>query len=344
MSDIENIIKQYQDLIRAGDRATLERLAFQWQKVEWGLESDIQALTEEIARRTLAGEAITQQMLWDMESYRRSQVSMEKLIGEYNQSALNIMDRAASDAFILGVNKADDLITAEMMLAGVMPPYWERLNVEAFNAMRAAQEFGSPLRALIDKDFAEVADAFNFALLDGIGRGMGVTQLAAALRDAVSVGLDRSMLIAQTEMGRAYRSGTINSYRESGVVEYYVRLVKKETACLACLALDGQKYLLEDDMQDHPRGYCDTIAKVKGVDLPDWEKGNEWLARQSEERQREIMGDARYEIWKADGKKDLDAFATFKDSAEWGLQPAIVPLRETQGYAEYLTRMARSEQ
>jgi hypothetical protein len=86
-------------------------------------------------------------------------------------------------------------------------------------------------------------------------------------------------------------------------------------------------------MEDHPRGFCDVIAQIPGVSDPDWEKGDQWLEHQTEERQREIMGDTRYELWQ-NGTNPRD-MVRFVEDPFYGRQPAIRNLGDTKGYDEY---------
>lgn len=44
---------------------------------------------------------------------------------------------------------------------------------------------------------------------------------------------------------------------------------------------------------------CTSITVLKGRPAPAVESGPDWFARQSEDRQRAMMGGARFEAWKA---------------------------------------------
>ncbi|OGO13259.1 MAG: hypothetical protein A2Y53_06960 [Chloroflexi bacterium RBG_16_47_49] len=326
MSTIDQIILDYRNAVSAKDMAVLADLTRAWLKVEQGLESEISALAGEITRRLASGEIVTEQMLWKMQSYRRTLAEMERLIVSYNQVAIDIIAKAQYEAYLLGVTKANEIVIAELVSAGLTPPYWEKLNKDAIEAALGVMNDKNPFYASLYKDYGDSANAFRQALVEGIARGQGVSQLALGMRDATGMGLNRSMLIAQTEMSRAYRSGTIEQYRGSGVGSYYVRLVKKDTACLACLLKDGERYELAEDMSDHPRGRCDLILKIQGVPLPSWEHGSTWFRNQSAEYQQSLMGPTRYEMWK-DGTP-LDSFIHLKDDPIWGKQPAIIPIRD----------------
>ena len=215
-SPIDQLILDYRNAISAKDMATLEDLTRAWLRVERGLEADIASLAAEIERRVALGETVTDQMLWKMQSYHRTMANMETLIASYNQTAIEIIGKAQSDAYLLGVTKANDLIVAEMYSAGLTPPYWERMNKDAIEAALGVMNDKNPFYASLYKDYGDATGAFRQALIDGIARGQGVGKLAEMMRDATGMGLDRSLLIAQTEMSRAYRSGTIAAIQRVG--------------------------------------------------------------------------------------------------------------------------------
>jgi len=325
-SEIETIAIQYRAALDAMDNSTLEALTAEWLKVEQGLQRDINALAAEIARREAAGEVVTQQMLWDMGSYRRTMANMENLIDQYRIDASGIIARAQYDAGWLGVLNANDVISANFYANGLAPEFWERLNVEAVENMMATLNNQTPWVQKLTAIYGADVAALQSAMIEGIARGYGDRKMAEMMRDALSIGLNKSLLIAETEMGRAYRYATVQQYQESGVVVGYKRLVKKETACLACLLLDGEYYEVESQMEDHPRGFCDTIAVVAGVGAPAWELGSDWLLHQDPERMQEIMGDARYQLWQ-DGIKLQDLIYK-RDDPYYGLQPAIKALKD----------------
>jgi hypothetical protein len=92
--------------------------------------------------------------------------------------------------------------------------------------------------------------------------------------------------------------------------------------------LDGEHFELESELDCHPNGRCVAVPEILGMDVPQWELGSNWLSNQSEAQQREIMGNARFELWK--GGMPLDAFAGKSHSDEWGDTPIIVPLKDLQ--------------
>ncbi len=93
-----------------------------------------------------------------------------------------------------------------------------------------------------------------------------------------------------------------------------------------CIVLDGKRYELEEEFDDHVAGRCAIICVTKSyremgidVDEPDFtrEKGIDWFNRQTEATQRHMMGKGKYEAWK-DGKFQLTDIPKLVTNAVWG--------------------------
>jgi hypothetical protein len=100
----------------------------------------------------------------------------------------------------------------------------------------------------------------------------------------------------------------------------------KDGACLGCLLRDGEFLSAEQDLECHPRGRCTAVPAVRGQDKPIWEDGTSWLLNKDEAGQREILGNARYELWQ-DGMP-LEKFSGLSHSDVWGDAPMVVPLNQ----------------
>lgn len=166
------------------------------------------------------------------------------------------------------------------------------------------------------------------ALISGVAQGQSADQISRLMAEGTGLGLDRSLLIARTEINRAYRAGATEQYRESGVTIGFMRLVARDEACLACIALDGEKFETADEMDDHPNGRCTVVPIINGEPPPTWERAQDWFAAQPESRQLEIMGPTRLEMYKAG--MPIESFAGKAHSDEWGDSPRIIPLKELE--------------
>lgn len=306
------------------DNQTVESLGLRWLSIENSLQSDIAALAEEMARRTAAGETITQQMIYKAERYQVLQRQLEREVVKYNKEAFGTIATAQERAATLGIDQAQAAIFASY--PSPLSASFNRVNVGAVEHLIGLSGDGKPLKNLLDQAVGDASNGIVDALINGLGKGEGAFAIARAMADGMGLGLDRSILIARTETNRAYRSASVEQYRESGVVTGFYRLVNKSTACPACLALDGEEFELASEFEDHPNGNCTCIPKVRGVDAPTWEKGPDWFAMQDPAKQLSILGAQRFELYQ--NGTPLSDFVTHSHSDVWGDAPALVPIRD----------------
>jgi hypothetical protein len=322
-SQVVITLRKFREQMDARDERLMSMLGRRWIEMEKELQSAMEALAEEMARRS-AEETITEQLVRRSERFESLRKQMEEQAASFAEDAARIIADAQADALEAGMQSARFAISASASAAyGIT---FNRLNISAVEAMIGFAGDGSPLWTLLLKDFGAAVDGLIRALVTGVATGQGVNKIIRAMIDGFGMGLDRAILIARTETQRAYRMGAAAQYRESGVVTGFMRLVKKEGACLGCLLLDGETFELKDEMDDHPNGRCVAVPIVRGVDPPEWEKGPEWLKKQSEEKQRAIMGDKRYELWKSG--VPLEDMASKVHDDVWGDSPRPTPVSQ----------------
>lgn len=323
-SDVVRVLNDFRKLTDDRDTEAMRTLADQWFLVENNLENDMFRLAHQMAENRLAGKVITEQMVFLDQRYKILYDNMTAQIDKYATGAVDLIAGSASNMALLGVDAANAAIFSSY---GPLGGFWNRLNIRAVEAMVATTGAKGPLRLLLRETFPLSTNGLIKALINGMARGEGAAATAKKMAEGFGMGLERSLLIARTENARAYRFGSVEQYRESGVVRVFMRLVKKVTACMACLIEDGEVIRLENELTDHPRGKCSAIPWVEGTDPPAWEKGKEWFKRQPEAEQRRRMGNAKYEAWK-DDKISLEDLVREHKSKVWGNSPRVTTLKE----------------
>lgn len=102
--------------------------------------------------------------------------------------------------------------------------------------------------ALVTEIEETTRDGLKSVLEDAFTEGMSPTDLAETIRDSFEFSADRAEMIARTEMADAHVSGTLEGWKESGVV-------------------NGKSLILSND---HPgEDDCDDAAEMGVVDLDD---------------------------------------------------------------------------
>ena len=174
------------------------------------------------------------------------------------------------------------------------------LGSEAVEQMVGFLQDGSPLVDVITKHVGAAQQQFGQTMVTGLVSGWNPRKLARELRSSYGLGLTKALVIARTEQLRAYRTAAANTYRaNSHVVKGWERHAQHDTrTCMACLILDGKRYTLAEEMDDHPQGRCAMLPVTKtyaelGIDAPEpdfsREKGIDWFRRQSEADQQAMM-------------------------------------------------------
>jgi hypothetical protein len=323
-SEVVRVIRAHRLQMNAAEDATTLLMAERWLGVERALDANISALANEMVRRSQAGEVITESMVHRANRYQVLKAQMQSEINKYNKDAVKIISAGQSDAVTMGINTAQDAIYSSFPSA--LSASFNKINVPAVNAMIGFAGDGSPLSSLLKNDFGDAAKGMLDALISGVAQGQGADKVSRMMAEGTGLGLDRSLLIARTEINRSYRAGTTEQYRASGVVSGFRRLVSRDESCAACLILDGEFLESEEELDDHPNGRCVAVPILSGEAAPEWQLGKDWLSEQPEARQREILGNTRFDMWKSG--TPLESFAGKSHSNEWGDAPMVIPIKD----------------
>lgn len=329
-SEVVLVLRAWREAMDAKDAGAMQALTAQWLQVEKRLDADIAALAYRMAELQAQGKPITEQLIWREARFKYLREQMETQIGRFNASAASSIATSQAEFGTLGIQSANEAIAASFASLTPTGPYWNRLNIDAVETMIGFAGDGSPLSRLLKNDYPDAMDGLLKALINGMARGLGPAEVARMMSEGMGMGLERALLIARTEQARAYRMASTAQYRASGVVTGFYRLVKKVTACMACLMLDGEVFKLADELNDHPRGKCVAIPDVIGVGRPRWQTGPQWFLTLAPEQQAARMGPERYQLWQT-GQVTLADIAGISHSAVWGDSPRVKTLAELRG-------------
>jgi len=219
---------------------------------------------------------------------------------------------------------------------------WNALPAEAFNIFVGLAGNGAPLRELLAPLGAEVAAGVTGAIGQGIAIGQGPRRTAALVRDQFGMGLTRSLRISRTETLRSFRESSRLQYSaNSNVVKGYRRReARNGDTCMACIALDGRRYELNEPLDEHVNGrgvlipitvtYRDLGADVDEAPGEELESARTWFRRQPAAAQLRQMGPGKFAAWR-DQRFDLEDMATVTSDPVWGDQAVETPLKVLVG-------------
>lgn len=197
---------------------------------------------------------------------------------------------------------------------------------------RAVDYTRSPAwRTLIQRYAVISVDDIRTSVLASILNGQGGS-VPRYLRDLINSAMikDASNLIRTMQM-TAYRdAAVIHRMANADILEKHIRIATlDDRCCLGCISLHGTELRLDERVDDHYRGRCDSISIVRGFPRQ-IETGAAWFARQSPDRKRQIMGGANYAAYKA-GRVQLQDFAGRRKDDIFGSQIYELSLKGVLG-------------
>ena len=319
MSLILDTIAQHRAALQAREDATMREMARRWLEIEHALQDSVDALALEIASMD---NKPTQGQIWRSQRYVRLKAQIDEQVANYRHYASTTIATGQAQAINQAINDSVALINSVAVENGASVDF-NRLPVEAVNAIIGQSGDGSPLAGVLADASKAGEDALRRRLIVGVALGSSPAQLARdVMRKGLGTTFTRVSTIYRTEVLRAYRYTSLQSYRNSGVVTGYKRLsARTSDSCIACIAADGTEYELASEFDAHVACKCSLIPIVKGYPL-NIGTGIDWFNTQPEATQKTMLGKARYSLWQ-DGKVELSNMVTRVESADWG--GALVP-------------------
>lgn len=331
---------RYRRALARDEAEALDALAAQWEKTSARLDKETTDLRDYLEQAAAAGLAASE---WRVEALAR----LVALRGQLDAELSDLADRSAAiveDGQRTAVATA--LPNTERMAyaaAGTPPPSvslsWRSLPADAFESFVGFASNGSPLAKLLSDFGQESAEDIFRAIADGIATGENPRAVAARLVGSVSASRARLETIARTEMLRAAREATRRTYMANAdVVSGYQRLSAADSrTCIACWALHGTPTALSEVMPTHPNCRCVAVPVVRSwaeitgdPTLPDTREpmpmGEEIFAGLSSEVQAEVLGPARFDLYK--NGMSLSRMMDSGVDPEWGPTTRVKPLAE----------------
>lgn len=285
--------------------------------IEAAIEKIETAMADAEARGLTVGAA-----QWALETQlRQALTEVEAAFRDVEQPAAEAVQRAQALA------AADGAAGAARLGRAVGVVQWESPTVQALEALSGFMGDGSPLATHFATLGPEAAIGIRQALAAGIGAGEGARDIDRRIRGAADMSLSRAETIARTETNRAYREATRQAYEANAdVLDGWVRVCSGDRrTCPACWALHGTRKPVSAPCATHPNCRCVMVPVVTGAE-PVIPSADTLFRRMDAERQREALGEGRYELWR--GGAPLSAFGREVTDPRWGPVAEVVNLAE----------------
>lgn len=316
MPTLLEIIRDFRGQLLDAERATVETMLDTWQGVEQALVDQFERLVAEI------GDAVpTQADLYRLGRYQQLLVQVNEEIMRWQRLAEPSIAAGQREAVRLGALMAQGML-AELGTIAVLP-------VAAIENILALAQAGRPLAVLLEAAYGEAAKGITRELINGLAVGLSPRDIARFIVErGLTDALNHVLLVVRDQYNRAHRMAGLELYRQSGVVEGYIRIsARNNRTCAACLALDGEFFELDEPFDSHPQCRCTTVPAVRGVKRPEMGRGRDWFETQPITEQVRILGRGRWELWK-DGRLDFDDLVKKIPNDVWGASVVPTPLGE----------------
>jgi hypothetical protein len=321
------LLREQRQALLAGERTQMREMARRWLELEQTLEGMTMSLALEIERMRELGIPITEGKIMQLERYQSLLLQVRAEVDLYARYADDLIRSRQSELAALGASDAGTALTTAMRQAGV-GAYFNRLPVQAVQAMVGLAGDGSPLYQLLGESYGDAAQGLTAKLLEGVALGYNPVKTAHMMADGMGMGLNRALVVASTEQLRVYREASRLQYQESGVVKGYRRMAKHaQDVCAACLMAEGTFYKTEETFEEHPSGHCTLLPVIEGLKEPKWTYGEAWFRAQNDSVQEQILGSGHFRAWK-EGKFKLKDIVKRKTDPVWGSWLSPAPLTE----------------
>jgi len=316
----------FRDAVAAREASVIADLTASWVLIEQAIEEDLLAMLAryeakgKIAYSSLVRSAQYQALLGQMEAY----ISLFE--SEWSPELEALFREVAQAGSEYSVTMA---ALFEGEVPGVMASF-AMLPTGAIENIIAQSQAGKPLAELLANAYPLAADGLSEALKTQIALGINPRQIAkTASRLGLSDSLKHILLVSRDQSMRAFRTSSLQTYEESGVVVGVRRIsARLLTTCFMCIQLDGTFYTLDQayDAEVHPQCRCTFIPDVEGAKPLQWEPALSWFEGLDPGDQIEVLGPGRQQLY-VDGM-GLDQMFEVKPNDIWGPSPVPIPIKD----------------
>lgn len=302
----------------AGEERVFATMLDSWLLVEQQLQDSIELLATQIAD----ADNVLREDIIQLERFQILLAQTQDAIEEYADEIATPLLEARQSQMVTDAIDHSDLILRTAIGEANIDASFARLPVRAVQNLIGISGDGSPLRDTLTNTYGNAADGILNELLKGVSQGLNPRDTARnAVRNGLSQSLSHMMTVGRTESLRVYREVSAQNYRNSGVVDSYIRVETLDlTTCAGCLAEHGKEYPIDVPFAAHPNCRGTMIPKLNGVDYG-LESGEEWFNTLSREDQQAMMGKGRMAY--LDDGGEFSRLATERESNVWG--NAVIP-------------------
>lgn len=206
------VVERQRAAVLRGERQAASELVRAYGGVWQRIRREVEILLQARAEQEALGIAVGPEWLLEYNRLGVLQRQVEAELRVFAELADPLVTRMQADAVDAALAHAEEQVRT---VAGKTTAQlkWTQLPTSAVEDLLGFAADGSPLRELFDALGPQASALVRSELLQGLALGWHPTQIAEAIRGALGGNLARALMIARTEMLRAYREATRRSYQ-----------------------------------------------------------------------------------------------------------------------------------
>lgn len=320
----------------ASDLAYQQKIAEYYREAFRQVTAETISFGDWVAKRQIAGEAISPSWLMRQERYLSLQSQMASAVESFGENVESLLQsqrfwatRAGLDGLLDEVLRTNGLVGKVGNIGDFSRDTWAKFDAKAFEAASALTTLQrSPLTQLLSNMGPDVLAEFRGLFLSGIAIGKNPRVIARSVASRIQgMTQGRAQLIARTEWHRATRIARSEAFQQSDVIRSWIwRAAQDRTTCGVCFLMHGTEHPVTETLAGHPGCRCVMVPRTKDwhelglpgtpATSPKMEPGSSMFRRLSEAEQRRLIGPTRLEQWK-NGVKLKDMLYD-RPNAVWG--------------------------
>ena len=321
MTPLEKLIADLRKEIDAKDAETLANLARAYDRVVYKpLQGDIDSLVKLIeAAKGIPNVANTTE-------FKRLMADAQEKLKAWQTYLDATATNAATSIIPVGMDHAEQLVRA----AGIEGAFRKMEPAQIERLLRYLDE-GSPLYQRIASYAPYFEKYISASIIDGVMSGKNPKTIASLITNLFGMPLTDSLRMTRTVQIWSYREAGRASYLANGdVVKGWIWYAELDSeTCASCWAMHGTEHSLDETLDDHYNGRCTAIPMTIGASN-DIKSGASQFSDLSEAKQREILGDAKFDAWK-EGKFEFGQLSTQHSDEIYGSMRNVTSLQDLVG-------------
>jgi len=268
-------------------------------------------LLAEAGKRIEADNAILRALLADMDDVIATNVDKIRLAGGGLQNdAFSVADLANRQLMFEGIDDATrTLLSAQ----------WNNVDPQVMKTLVDYVD-SAAWEQQLSQYGDDVVQKIRGITINGQIAGWSPNRVADAIVNSVQgkaggAGFPSSQAenLMRTLQMQSFRTAqTINRVANADILESQIRISALDNACLACVALHGESFPIDQRIDDHHRGRCTSIPVIKNRPRT-IESGQEWWDNRTPEQKLAQAGPANYAALEAGAVSLPDYVQPYKD-------------------------------